>query len=144
MRKITPFGRLTLNLGSIFLFAAALLALALYMDDQNASYFGGISTSVLWPIDMALLALGIIGIIFMLRWGRAPRSADAEAMHFATLLNTQEIKAPRTEKTTPSAIETQPAVTPPARPVIFQFEDYETEEPVSVEKHHKKFESEEQ
>ena len=143
MRKITPFGRVFLNLGSILLFAAFLLALALYMDDQNASWFNGIPTSVLWPIDIVILVLGVLGIIFMLRFGREARPADADAMHFKALLNTPEIKTPQIEKTAPEVIESEPVIRKEARPVLFQFEDYESAEPVSIEKHHKKFESDE-
>jgi hypothetical protein len=142
MRKITPFGRTSLNLGSIFLFAAALLALALYMDDQNASWFNGIPTSLLWPIDMVLLALGLLGIMFMFRWGRESRH-DTEATHFRTLLNTEESKTPHIEKISPAVNAIQPAVIQVARPAIFQFEDYGDDEVTAAKKHNEDFESDE-
>jgi hypothetical protein len=91
MRKITPVGKLSLYLGSLFLFFATLLMLALYMDDQSASWFNGVSTSLLWPIDLLLVALGLLGVMFMLRWGRAEPEEEVEILHFTALVNNHNI-----------------------------------------------------
>jgi len=98
MRKITPVGKLSLYLGSLFLFFAALLTLALYLDDQSASWFNGISTSLLWPIDILLVALGILGVMFMLRWGRAEPEEEVEILHFKELVNNHNIKNHHSEE----------------------------------------------
>jgi hypothetical protein len=132
MRKLTKVGKLTFNLGSIFLFAAALLALALYMDDQTASWFNGVPTSILWPIDIVLAALGFLGIMFMLRWGRVGQPIDEEVLHFTTLIDTHEIK-PITEAHEIAAPEEM------EHPVL----EFESEAIENAENHEEEFESDE-
>lgn len=136
MRKMTPVGKLSLYLGCIFIFGAALLALALYMDDQTASWFEGVSTSVLWPIDIILAAMGVVAIMFFLRWGREPRPVDSEVLHFTTLLDVHDIKHPIDEESKPE----EPAST---EHLPLRFESEVTEQAENEEKHDEEFESEE-